>query len=92
MSGQTVSDVRWECAFSPGRLGGEDLAAWRSAVEADAIVYVVESYATPIAWVERFGDGERVHIVSQRFSVTTSRHAGMLWALEMPRGYSGPEA
>lgn len=87
LSGRTVSDVRWECAFSPGRLNGEDLAAWRSAVDAEAVVYVVESYATPIAWVEKFGDRERIHFVSQRFSPTTSKHQGMLWALGMPAGH-----
>lgn len=42
------------------------------------IVYVVYSYATPIAWVRKDGVA---HIVDQRFSVTTSKHQGKLYRL-----------
>ena len=39
------------------------------------IAFVVYSYATPIAWVRT--DGE-VYNVRQRFSVTTSKHQGLV--------------
>ena len=42
------------------------------------IVYVVASYATPIAWVVR---GGRVHVVGQKFSVTSTKHQGNLYLL-----------
>ena len=42
------------------------------------ITYVVWSYQTPIAWVKSDGS---VHKVSQRFSVTTSKHQGLLYML-----------
>lgn len=41
----------------------------------DRIVYHVMSYATPIYWVLDDGTHYRVE---QRFSVTTTRHAGFL--------------
>lgn len=59
-----------------GRLQGPDLEAWYADV--NGIVYVVYSYATPIAWVTEDG---RVHKVAQRFSVTTSKHQGTLYML-----------
>lgn len=40
-------------------------------------LFVVFSYATPIGWQSE--DGSYAYRVSQRFSVTTSRHSGMLW-------------
>lgn len=66
LSGANVSGV-WES----GRLSGEDYARFRE--DQRDITYVVRSYATPIAWIKRDGT---VHIVSQRFSVTTSKHKG----------------
>ncbi len=42
------------------------------------IVYAVASYATPIAWVVR---GGRVHIVDQKFSVTSTKHQDNLYLL-----------
>lgn len=42
------------------------------------IVYVVRSYATPIAWV--LDDGT-TYKVGQKFSVTTSKHQGKLYSL-----------
>lgn len=42
------------------------------------IAYVVWSYGTPIAWVR---DDGTVYRVSQRFSVTTSRHQSTLYLL-----------
>lgn len=47
-------------------------------IDAHDIVYVVYSYDTPIAWVKRDGT---VHIVDQKFSVTTSKHQGNLYLL-----------
>lgn len=61
---------------NPGMLSNaDDLNRYRA--DRDAITYVVYSYATPIAWV---ANGE-VYIVSQRFSVTTSKHQGFLYNL-----------
>lgn len=42
------------------------------------IAYVVWSYETPIAWVRQDGV---VYRVAQRFSVTTSKHQGMMYRL-----------
>lgn len=44
----------------------------------DRIVYVVRSYATPIAWVLNDGDGSEV-IPPVRYSVSTSRHQSRLY-------------
>jgi hypothetical protein len=59
--------------YGTGRLEGAD----RDAFQADApnIVYLLRSYATPIAWVT--ADGE-VYLVGQRFSVTTSRQQSLV--------------
>lgn len=66
----------------PGLLPGE----WRSRWERDAInrqvAYAVFSYQTPIAWV--LADGTVVK-VDHKWSVTTSRHQGMLYALDASR-------
>lgn len=62
-------------SFDFGRLAGKDkerfLEDWR------AITYVVWSYKTPIAWFT----GKEWYVVKQRFSVTTSRHQGRLFAV-----------
>lgn len=58
-----------------GRLSGTDLERFRS--DMDAITYIVRSYATPIAWV---ANGE-VYMVTQKFSVTTSKHMGAIGKL-----------
>lgn len=59
-----------------GRLDSDAL----NARESGASLYVVYSYATPIAWVIRFTDGtESVYHVAQKFSVTTSKHSGRLY-------------
>lgn len=52
-------------------------SAW--AREHGAALYVVYSYATPIAWVTIHGNAESVYRVSQKFSVTTSKHQGRLY-------------
>jgi hypothetical protein len=63
--------------WNSGRLTGDDLDRWKSDSKTGSL-YVVWSYATPIAWVR--SDGE-VYRVSQRFSPTTSKHQGMLYML-----------
>jgi hypothetical protein len=60
-----------------GRLTGEDLEAFRR--DMGHIIYAVFSYATPIAWVTL---DDRVHRVSQKFSVTTSKHQGKTYLLK----------
>lgn len=70
----------------PGELSGADLDAWRR--DADAVTFVVLSYSTPIGWIVADGsDRGRFHRVEQRFSNTTSRHQGTLYAVEMPAGH-----
>lgn len=69
-----------------GELRGADLDQWKA--DREAVTYVVMSYATPIAWVVYDGTPRgRFYRVSQRFSVTTSKHMGHLWAAEQPEGY-----
>ena len=63
---------RWDS----GQLAGEDLEKFYA--DLPQITYVVWSYSTPIAWV--CSDGN-FHKVSQRFSVTTSKHQGKLYLL-----------
>ena len=63
-----------------GDLLGVEKDAWM--MDRSSVTYVVWSYDTPIAWITRSADGsEHVHRVSQRFSVTTSRHQGKLYVL-----------
>lgn len=65
------------CGFGErGYLSGADLDAFNRDI--DRIAYIVRSYDTPIAWV--LDDGT-VYRVSQRFSVTTSRHQSTLYML-----------
>ena len=61
------------------RLDGE----WRERYEADAnrITYTVISYRTPIAWV--LDDGQ-VIIPDVKYSITTTGHQGLLYALKQP--------
>lgn len=53
---------------------------WRRRYAADQhrITYIVWSYCTPIAWVV---DCVEVVTVDHKWSVTTSKHQGMLYAL-----------
>jgi hypothetical protein len=60
----------------PGWLNDHEAAQY--AADLESITYVVYSYWTPIAWVTRDG---RVHIVDQKFSITTTRHQSCLYAL-----------
>lgn len=69
---------------SSGRLNATerkalDYAASRARI-AGTPLYVIWSYATPIAWVWTSKRGvEHVYRVSQKFSVTTTRHQGRLY-------------
>ena len=58
------------------RLPGEDADALRATFEnaGPRGVYVVFSYATPIGWF----DGETWYVSPTKYSVTTSRHQGIL--------------
>lgn len=56
-----------------GMLQGNDAARYRQ--DYSDIIYVVYSYSTPIAWVTKDGT---IYRVQARFSVTTSRHAGII--------------
>jgi hypothetical protein len=44
---------------------------YERAVRADLVVYVVQSYAAPIAWCDVWGDWHAIHVSR---SVTTTRH------------------
>ena len=69
LQGGSIDAFARDCyGRTEGWLGGDDLTAWRR--DRDDILYVVTSYATPIAWRTTNG----WHVVDQRFSVTTSRH------------------
>ena len=61
----------------PGRLTGDDLERFNRDY-LTGFSYIVTSYATPIAWVTDTGE---IYRVGQKFSVTTSKHQGMLWEL-----------
>lgn len=61
-------------SWDAGRLEGYELELFRA--QCQRIRYVIRSYATPIAWETEDG---AVHIVKQRFSVTTSKHQGTLY-------------
>lgn len=64
-------------AWDSGWLTGPDHEAFRRDVR--DITYVVYSYGTPIYWET----ATTSHRVAQRFSVTTSKHQGTLYLLDM---------
>jgi hypothetical protein len=57
---------------SAGRLNREEYAKLTEASASAKFIYVVYSYDTPIAW---HTDAEGWYVVSQKFSVTTSKHS-----------------
>jgi hypothetical protein len=62
---------------SAGRLSGDERDRFNTD-STNGLSYVVYSYATPIAWVTKDGT---VYKVTQKFSVTTSKHQGKLYTL-----------
>jgi hypothetical protein len=58
-----------------GRLNAEEYAKLNEATHGEEWVYVVFSYGTPIAW--RI-DGRDWYTVSQKFTVTTSKHQNLV--------------
>ena len=63
-----------------GQLNKVETAQLEADRESFGVRYYVVSYETPIAWVRNDG---KIHLVDQKFSVTTSKHQGMLWHLKM---------
>lgn len=58
-----------------GAMSGDAYEQWRADCDADRVAYVVRSYYTPIAWFTV----DRGWIVPQdKYSVTTSRHQGIV--------------
>lgn len=74
MSAQSVDGLS---AWDSGYLSGTDLDTFRA--QCRAIIYVVYSYSTPIAWYWGEGAREGWHFVDQKFSSTTSKHQGNLY-------------
>lgn len=69
LSGSSVKE------YTPdgGRLNPEEYAKLKEATARPEWVYVVYSYGTPIAW----RTNEAWYVVSQKFSVTTSKHQNL---------------
>ena len=63
-----------KCYATMGQLN--DTERKRFYADMPNIVFMVKSYATPVAWVLANGDEYKV---SQRFSVTTSKHMGRIY-------------
>lgn len=67
-------------SYRVGRLPQWWADRYRSDADAGRITYQVYSYSTPIAWV--LDDGT-VTMPQVRYSITTSRHQGLLYALDL---------
>lgn len=67
LSGRTTVDY----GRRYGMLTGDALKSFLAALVCEDVFYVVYSYDTPIAWVDRAGNH---HVPDVRYSVTTSRH------------------
>lgn len=66
--------------YDSGLLSGPDLDKFYA--DCRDIDYVVMSYSTPIAWHVKDDEGnERWHVVSQKFSPTTSKHQSNLYLI-----------
>jgi hypothetical protein len=59
---------------SEGRLNREEYEILESAMNESRVAFVVFSYGTPIAW---HTDARGWYVVSQKFSVTTSKHQSL---------------
>jgi hypothetical protein len=60
---------------SEGRLNREEYEILESAMNESKVAFVVYSYGTPIAW---HTDARGWYVVSQKFSVTTSKHQNLV--------------
>lgn len=58
-----------------GMMSGESYEQWRADCDAGHITYVVRSYYTPIAW---FTTDLGWFVPTDKYSVTTSRHQGIV--------------
>jgi hypothetical protein len=58
-----------------GRLNLQELDKFINELTSDKINFFVYSYGTPIAW---HTDAEGWYVVSQKFSVTTSKHQNLV--------------
>ncbi|MFM9442570.1 hypothetical protein [Streptomyces acidiscabies] len=76
----SATDRRSYCV---GRLPEWWADRYRSAADAGRITYQVYSYSTPIAWVL---DDDTAVMPQVRYSATTSRHQGLLYALDLQPG------
>jgi hypothetical protein len=82
LSGEFVTAVWGE---TMGRLNEDESSEMRrwcdmARIAPGARFFVVYSYATPIAWAIVYNNGEvERYKVTQRFSVTTSKHSGWLY-------------
>jgi hypothetical protein len=65
--------------YDRGRLSGPD--AEQFLLDCSFIDYIVKSYATPIAWHVSGPDLDRWHVVTQKFSSTTTKHQGNLYLI-----------
>lgn len=80
LTGRVVEGLGY---WDSGRLKGADLDKFRA--DCTGILYVVYSYTTPIAWYTEPGGVGTWHVVSQRFSTTTStKHQSRLWMIPQP--------
>lgn len=77
LKGYRATDDYYPGDHMTGRLSPEERAKFLSDAK-HGITYLVVSYATPVAW--ECEDGS-VYRVSQKFSVTTSQHMGLLYNL-----------
>lgn len=68
-------------AWGPGRLPEPWRTQYVNGWRDNAITYTVISYQTPIAWVLDTGE---VVIPDAKYSITTTRHQGLLYALGQP--------
>ena len=64
--------------YTLGQLDSVEIAVLERDRREVGVRYFVVSYDTPIAWVRNDG---KIHRVDQKFSITTTKHQGMLWHL-----------
>lgn len=80
-SGSLMGESTSVGRYDSGRLSGDDLD--RFYADCRDIDYVVVSYSTPIAWHVTNTSGQgRWHVVSQKFSSTTTKHQSNLYLID----------